>query len=53
MSYSASDFRMICAWCDTEIRGPEKETQDEVPESHGVCRCCAVKMGMPEDRLVY
>jgi hypothetical protein len=53
MSYVASDFRLICAWCNTEMKAPQSEQADEVPESHGVCRSCAVQMGLPEDRIVH
>ncbi len=53
MNFIAADFRMICAWCNTTIRGPERHIHDEVPESHGVCNCCAVKMGMPEELCVH
>lgn len=52
-NWTAADFRLICAWCNTEIRGPERITDEEVPESHGVCHCCAVSMGMPEELLVH
>ena len=55
MSYVAADFRLICAWCNTEMKAPQsqQEQADEVPESHGVCRSCAIQMGLPEDRIVY
>ena len=56
MNYVAGDFRMICAWCNTEMKAPQSEQEqqkDEVPESHGVCRSCAVEMGLPEDRIVH
>jgi len=55
MSYVAADFRLICAWCNTEMKAPQsqQEQADEVPESHGVCRSCAIQMGLPEDRIVF
>lgn len=53
MTYIAADFRLICAWCNTIMRSPERHCHDDVPESHGVCSCCAVKMGMPEHLLHY
>jgi hypothetical protein len=51
MSYTAADFRLICAWCNTIIRDAQSASYEEVPESHGVCHCCAVKMGMPAELL--
>lgn len=53
MSYDALDFRLICAWCNQEMRAPRSAEAKEVPESHGVCRDCAVSMGLPEDRVVH
>ena len=54
MNYVAGDFRLICAWCNTEMKAPQSQEseQAEVPESHGVCRSCAIQMGLPEERLV-
>lgn len=53
MSYVAADFRLICAWCNIEMRAPQSPESHDVPESHGVCRCCAVQMGLPEHLIVY
>ncbi len=53
MNYTVADMRLICAWCNTIMRSPERFCHDEVPESHGVCQCCAVKMGMPPELLHY
>lgn len=55
MNYVAANFRMICAWCNTEMKAPEAKPEEhqDVPESHGVCRSCAVQMGLPEDRIVH
>ncbi len=52
MNYVTGDFRLICAWCNTEMRAPQTQEHDEVPESHGICRCCATQLGLPEDRIV-
>lgn len=54
MSYVTGDFRLICAWCNTVMRAPQnEELSEEVPESHGICRCCATQLGLPEDRIVH
>lgn len=54
MNYVTADLRLICAWCNTLMRAPQNEdSMEEVPESHGICRCCAVKLGLPEDRIVH
>lgn len=53
MTYINADFRLICAWCNTVMRSPERMCHDEVPESHGVCSCCATAMGMPAHLLHY
>ena len=47
MKFKLEDFRVLCAWCNTVIRAPLRATCDEVPESHGVCRQCALNMGLP------
>lgn len=54
MGYVTAELRLICAWCNTEMRAPQAEQQEaEVPESHGVCRSCAISLGLPEDRIVH
>ena len=54
MNYVTGDLRLLCAWCNTEMRAPECEPkEDEVPESHGICRSCAIQLGLPEDRIVH
>ncbi len=46
-TYTADDFRILCAWCQSEIRAPRRLSLEAPPESHGVCRCCAINMGLP------
>jgi hypothetical protein len=49
-SFAKEDFRIICAWCNSEIRAPrEASLEGDAPESHGVCRPCAINMGMPPE----
>lgn len=49
-SYRYEEFRVICAWCQGLIRAPRMSTAGrEVPESHGVCKSCAVQMGAPPE----
>ncbi|MCA9793198.1 MAG: hypothetical protein KC910_15420 [Candidatus Eremiobacteraeota bacterium] len=48
--YRLEEFRVICAWCHSIIQSP-KCARGEVPESHGVCRGCAIKMGLPAHLL--
>lgn len=46
------DFRVLCAWCGTEIRKPLSRAVTPPPESHGICVPCAVRLGMPAERYV-
>ena len=48
-AWSLEHFRVLCAWCNVELRAPLKRTRKPAPESHGICVQCAVKMGMPAD----
>lgn len=48
-SYAKEEFRIICAWCNTEIRAPRLVGLEKAPESHGVCRSCAIGMGAPPE----
>lgn len=50
-TYIADQFRIICAWCTSEIRAPRTFTHEAPPESHGVCRACAINMGLPAHLL--
>lgn len=43
---TVEDFRLVCAWCDTEMRAPRRRSENP-PESHGLCVDCAVRMGAP------
>ena len=45
------NFRVICAWCKAQIRAPKMGVH-EAPESHGVCRQCAIQMGLPPHLIV-
>lgn len=41
-------FRVLCAWCSTEIRAARiRLPHMPPPESHGICVPCAVRLGMP------
>ncbi len=43
-------FRVLCAWCSTELRAPRIRLPHlPVPESHGICVACAVRLGMPPE----
>jgi hypothetical protein len=46
------EFRVSCAWCGVEMQAPKVLREGPAPESHGICSCCAVRMGMPADRFV-
>lgn len=35
------------------MRAPLLRTAEKPPESHGICRNCAVALGMPADALSY
>lgn len=48
-SFAKEDFRVICAWCTSEISAPRRLTLEKAPESHGVCRACAIGMGAPPE----
>ena len=52
-SYAKEDFRVICAWCTAEIRAPQRQLLEKAPESHGVCRSCAIGLGAPPELLGY
>jgi hypothetical protein len=52
-SYAKEDFRIICAWCSMEIRAPRRQLQEKAPESHGVCRSCAIGLGAPPELLDF
>ena len=46
-------FRVLCAWCQSEIRPARIHLHGTPPpESHGICTPCAVKLGMPAERCV-
>jgi len=42
-------FRVLCAWCNYEIKAPKAFCDTPPPESHGICVACAVNLGMPAD----
>ena len=48
-SYGPDDFRVLCAWCQKEIRAPRSGAPVPAPESHGICVACAVALGMPAE----
>lgn len=48
-SYALEEFRIVCAWCQSEIRAPRRQSHEQAPESHGVCRPCAIGMGAPPE----
>lgn len=48
MSFAPEDFRLLCAWCKTELR-PGRKGLEAPPESHGICVPCAVRLGMPAE----
>lgn len=52
--YAPEDFRLLCAWCREEMRPNQNSPGcgEPVPESHGICIPCAVKLGMPLERLL-
>ena len=52
-SFAKEDFRIICAWCNSEIRAPRQVSLEQAPESHGVCRSCAIDMGAPPELFEY
>lgn len=48
-SWRPEHFRVLCAWCNFELRAPLLRTSKPAPESHGICESCAVNLGMPAD----
>jgi hypothetical protein len=48
-SYKPDDFRVLCAWCQHEIRAPRAGAPVPAPESHGICVACALSLGMPPE----
>ena len=50
-TWTLEHFRVLCAWCNVELRAPLKVASpcQPAPESHGICVQCALKMGMPAD----
>lgn len=48
-SWTPEHFRVLCAWCNFELRAPLLRTSRPAPESHGICEACAVNLGMPAD----
>jgi len=52
-SFAKEDFRIICAWCTIEIRAPRRQLLEKAPESHGVCRSCAIGLGALPELLCY
>jgi hypothetical protein len=48
------DFRILCAWCREEMRSSSSTSSaasGPAPESHGICIPCALRLGMPPERL--
>lgn len=51
--FAPEDFRILCAWCREEMRpnSPSSAVSGPVPESHGICVPCALRLGLPPERL--
>ncbi len=51
--FAPEDFRILCAWCREEMRSNSATppSSGEVPESHGICIPCALRLGLPPERL--
>jgi hypothetical protein len=49
--FAREQFRIICAWCQAEMRAPQAHNTEKAPESHGICKSCALQLGMPAEAL--
>ncbi len=53
LCWTPDHFRVLCAWCNFELRAPLLPASQGAPESHGICVPCALKLGMPVEALQH